>query len=136
MVEIDKNKIAEIAKRYNLTLIVLFGSQVTGFTHKESDVDLAYKSSKKLSFHDEVLLNTEFTEIVRNDKVSLVNLKTASPLLLKQIVTNAIVLFEESPHLFTELFIYALRVYEEAEPIFDLRRHYVLRRINEYKNAR
>lgn len=135
MIEIDKNKISEIAKRYKLTLVVLFGSQATGFTHKDSDVDVAYRSSSKLSFDDEVLLNTKFTELFGNDKVSLVNLKTAPPLLLKQIVTNGRALYEESRHLFTELFIYALRVYEEAESIFDLRRHYLSRKISEYENA-
>ena len=135
MVEVDKKKIADIAKCHKLTLVVLFGSQATGFTHKESDVDVAYMSDRKLSFHDEVLLNTKLTEVFRNDKVSLVNLKTASPLLLKQIVMNGIALFEKSPHLFTELFIYALRMYEEAAPIFDLREHYLRRKINEYKNV-
>lgn len=135
MVEINKNKIAEIAKCYNLTLVVLFGSQVTGFTHKESDVDVAYMSDRKLSFYDETLLNTELTEVFRNDKVSLVNLKTASPLLLKQIVMNAIVLYEQAPHLFTETFLYILRVYEDAKPIFDLRAHYLSRKISEYKNV-
>ena len=130
-----KPKIAKLAEKYGLTLVVLFGSQVTGQTHKESDVDVAYSSEKKLSFDDEVLLNTDLTEAFRNDKVSLVNLKTASPLLLKQIVTNALVLYEKTPHLFIETFIYALRAYEEARPLFELREEYLNRRINEYKHA-
>ncbi len=128
-----KPKIAELAKKYGLTLVVLFGSQATGQTHKESDVDVAYMSEKKLSFDDEALLNFNMTEIFHNDKVSLVNMKTASPLLLKQVVTDAVVLYERTPHLFIEMFLYALRVYEEARPIFELRDAYLERRISEYK---
>lgn len=131
-----KPQIAKIAETYGLTLVVLFGSQTTGQTHKESDVDVAYTSSKKLSFHDEVRLNADLTEIFRNDMVSLVNFKTAPPLLLKQIVTNAIVLYEKTPHLFVEMFLYALRAYEEAQPLFALREAYLKRRVREYKHAR
>lgn len=133
--EAVKPHIAKLAKKYDLTLVVLFGSQATGQTHRESDVDVAYMSEEKLSFDDEALLNTDLTGIFQNDKVSLVNLKTASPLLLKQIVTNAVVLYEKEPHLFVEMFLYALRMYEEAEPLFELRRHYLRHKIREYKHG-
>ncbi len=133
--EAVKPKIAELAKRYGLTLVVLFGSQVTGKTHRESDVDVAYMSERKLSFDDEAFLNFNLTEIFHNDKVSLVNMKAASPLLLKQVVTNAVVLHERTPHLFVEMFLYGLRIYEEAQPIFELRDAYLTRRLNEYKHA-
>lgn len=130
-----KPHIAKLAQKYGLTLVVLFGSQVTGETHTESDVDVAYMSDKKLSFDDEVLLNTDLTGIFQNDKVSLVSMKTASPLLLKQVVTNAVVLYEREPHLFIEMFLYALRIYEEAKSLFDLRRQYLERKIREYKHG-
>lgn len=133
--EVVKPHIAKLARKYDLTLVVLFGSQVTGHTHKESDIDVAYMSDKKLSFDEEVLLNTDLTGVFRNDKVSLVNMKTASPLLLKQIVTNATVLYERTPHLFIEMFLYALRVYEDAQPIFELRDEYLKRRVKEYTHA-
>lgn len=136
MIEIDKNKIAEIAKRYNLSLVVLFGSQVSGFIHKESDIDVAFLSGDKISFGNEVLLNTDLIEVFKNNNISTVDFRKASPLLLKQIVKNAKILYEKVPHIFEEIFLYALRAYEEAEPIFKLREQYVKRRISEYKYAR
>ncbi|MBI2623501.1 MAG: nucleotidyltransferase domain-containing protein [Candidatus Liptonbacteria bacterium] len=117
--------IAALAEKYGLSLVVLFGSQATGQTHKESDVDVAYLADKKLSFDDEVLLNFDLTEVFRNDKVSLVNLKTAPPLLAKQIVTNAVVLYERSQSLFNEAYLYALRNYDDAEILFELRRDFL-----------
>ncbi|MBI2100813.1 MAG: nucleotidyltransferase domain-containing protein [Candidatus Vogelbacteria bacterium] len=130
-----KQDVAALAEKYGLTLVVLFGSQVSGLTHKESDVDVAYRADKKLSFDDEVLLNFDLTEVFKNDKVSLVNFKTAPPLLLKQIVTNVIVLYERTPHLFTETLLRSLRAYDDAMGIFELTAKYVSRRVDEYRHA-
>lgn len=135
MVKIDKNKIAEIAKRHNLLLVVLFGSQATGFTHKESDVDVAFLSDGKISFEDETSLNADLIEVFKNDNISTVDFRKAPPLLLRQIVGDAKVLYEKAPHTFDEIFLYALRTYEEAGPLFKLREEYVKRRISEYKHA-
>ena len=40
-----KNEMAEIAEKYGLDFIVLFGSQATGRTHPKSDVDIGLHSS-------------------------------------------------------------------------------------------
>lgn len=135
MTEADKKKITEIAKRYNLDLLTLFGSQVSGFTHKDSDVDVAYLSPLTLSFDNEASLNIDLIEVFKNENISTVDLKKAPPLLLAQIVNNAVVLYEKTPHIFNEIFLYALRAYEEAKPLFELREQYLTRRINEYKHA-
>ena len=118
-----------------LALLVLFGSQATGFTHKESDVDVGYLSNKKFSFDDEAHFNADLIPVFKNMNISLVNLKMAPPLLLRQIVDNAVVLFERYPHIFVEIFLRAMRDYEEATPIFKLRETYLKRRIKEYQNA-
>lgn len=131
-IEAIKPRITEFAEKYGLTLVVLFGSQVTGQTHKESDVDVAYMSERKLSFNDEALLNTDLTTIFRNDKVSLVNMKTASPLLLKQIVINVMVLYEKSSSIFNEMYLYALKKYDDAKPLFELREDFLNYKISKY----
>lgn len=127
-----KPHIAKLAEKHGLTLVVLFGSQATRETHKESDVDVAYMSDQKLSFEEEVLLNTDLTEVFRNDKVSLVNLKTASPLLLKQVVTNAVVLYEKESSLFNELYLFALKKYDDVQPLIELRRDFLKYKISRY----
>lgn len=40
-------KIKNIAENYDLKLALLFGSQVSQCTHRESDFDIAYLSAKK-----------------------------------------------------------------------------------------
>jgi len=39
-----KPKIEEIARKYNLNFMVIFGSRISGLVHKESDIDLAYSA--------------------------------------------------------------------------------------------
>ncbi len=137
MIDIDsiKPEVAKLAEKYCLSLVLLFGSQATGHVHKESDVDVAYMSDAKKSFDDEAMINYELTEIFRNDRVDLVNIKNASPLLLMHTVKKAVILYERTPHLYNSLFAHALKTYEEAKPLFDLRRHYLNNRIKGYQHA-
>ena len=135
-IEAIQPKIRELAEKYGLSLVVLFGSQAAGQAHKESDFDVAYLSDKKISFEEEIKINTELTEIFRSDEVQLVNAKTASPLLLKRIVQSAAVLYEQKPGFFTDLYLYALRVYEDANILFNLQTDYITHKIENYKHAR
>lgn len=134
-VQKTKAEIEKLARQYGLTLVVLFGSQVTGNTHPESDFDAAYLSDKRMSFDEEAQINAALTEIFKSNEVQLVNIKNASPLLLRRMVQSAIVLYEKRAHLFDEVYVYALRVYEEAEPLFALQKEYVARKIKSYQHA-
>jgi predicted nucleotidyltransferase len=48
--QIDNKKLQEIAKKYELVLIILFGSYARGHANPESDVDIAVRT--KLREHD------------------------------------------------------------------------------------
>ncbi len=137
MINIDelKPKIHTLAEKYGLSLVLLFGSQATGKTHKESDVDIAFIADQKLDFMDQAKLNTELSEMFRNERVDIVNMKTASPLLLKHTVKAAHILYERTPHVFDSMYAYALKIYEESKPLFDLRRHYLDYKISQYRHA-
>lgn len=122
-------KVAEVARKYDLSLVLLFGSQATGNTHKESDVDIAYLSEAPLSLGDESKLVVDLIQIFRSEVVDLTSIRGASPLLLREIVRTGKVLFERTPSLFTSLYAYALRIYEEAQPLFELRSAFLKKRI-------
>lgn len=74
--------IAEIAKKYGLKLVVLFGSHVTGKLHTESDVDIAVLPERPLSFQNEMRLRADLVAVF--DRVDVTNLGTAAkqPLLM------------------------------------------------------
>lgn len=48
--EIDREKIKEVAEKYDLEFVVLFGSQATGQTHQKSDVDLGVISRSEVDW--------------------------------------------------------------------------------------
>lgn len=119
--EIPDQKIKKLARKFNLSLILLFGSQASGKTHSESDVDLAILPKDELSAKKEIGLNTEFCNLLKTDRVDTVNLKKASPLLLKQVLDNCKILFQKNPQVFSRFEARTLRKYQEAKPLFEMR---------------
>lgn len=119
----NSKKIKAIAEKYNLELLLLFGSRVIGKAlHKESDFDIAYLSSRKLDLTEEARLITELMPIFKSDKIDLVNISMAHPLLLKQIFMNHKIIFCKNLSVYFQYKIYAERKYAEAKPLFQLRR--------------
>jgi len=60
--KINKGKIKEIAQKYNLEMVLLFGSQVNGRTKPDSDIDIAYSAQKLLSTDEKIGLNKELCD--------------------------------------------------------------------------
>ena len=114
----QEKKIKEIAEKYDLKLALVFGSQVTGEVNEESDVDIAVLPRMNLTFKEEVTLNSELIDVLGN--VDLVNLRKASPLLLKEIIDNYQILYQSQASDFSRLEVYALQRYAEAKPIFEM----------------
>ena len=126
MIDIDKIKpqIKELAEKYGLDLVMLFGSQVTGKTHKESDFDIAYLSDKKLSFEDEGRMIIDLAPIIgaRDERlVNLSNIRQAGALLLKEIFDKHRVLFCADQNIYDSYKIFAVKNFLENRPLFDLR---------------
>ncbi|MEK7586699.1 MAG: nucleotidyltransferase domain-containing protein [Patescibacteria group bacterium] len=109
---------SNLANKYNLKLLVLFGSQATGQTHKDSDTDIAYFSFAPLSLFDESKLIVDLQEIVKNN-VDLVDLRRANPLLKNQIFQNGKALFESTNGLFVDSYLQARRSYDEHLPLYQ-----------------
>ena len=123
----QQDKIRDLAQRFELRLFVLFGSQAKDQAGPDSDFDLAYYPTTPISFDNELLIIRELEEIFHSNQVQLVNLYTASPLLLKQVVDKGMPLYENAQSAFNEFYLYAMRLYYEAQPLFELRRQ----RLNE-----
>ena len=119
--EKQKEKIQEIAKKYSLKLILLFGSRVDGKIHKESDFDVAYLSNKKLSYDDENRLNVDFTGIFKHerDRVDTVDMRKVSPLMLFGIFRKCQVLYAEDNFVFPVYRAYAFKKYMEIKPFLE-----------------
>lgn len=123
MLNIEKIKpeIEKLAQKYRLSLVLLFGSQASGKTHPQSDVDLAFLFEKKMDLMDIARMEIEFMENLKIKDLEMVALNGAHPLLLKQAAQKSIVLYEKEPSLFARFKIYAFKRSVEAKKLLDLR---------------
>lgn len=119
--ETQKEKISDIAKKYDLDLILLFGSQTKNkkFLHKESDFDIAYLSKRNLGIMDEAKMICDLMQIFKSEKIDLVSLKNASPLLFYAIFQNCKILYQTDPIIFYRLRAYGFKRYIETKPLYS-----------------
>lgn len=132
--DIDKIKleIAELADKYKLSMALIFGSRASGKTHSGSDVDIAYLSSAPLSLEEESQLSLDLADVFKTDLIDLISIRASSPLLLKEIADNAVVLYESEKFLFSEFRLYSFKKYFESKRLFELRRDYLNKKLGQY----
>lgn len=131
-INIIKEGIAKFADKYKLSMALIFGSQVAGKIHSGSDVDVAYLSSVSLSLEDESRLALDLADILKTNLIDLVSIRSSSPLLLKEIVDNTVVLYESKKSLFNEFRLYSFKKYFESKRLFELRRDYLNKKLGQY----
>jgi len=117
----EKNRINEIARKYSLKLLLLFGSRASKEHYESSDFDVAYLSERILDLEEELRMVMELYPFFKSENVDIVNLKNAPPLLMKLIFEKHEVLFCSDLRAYNLYKIYAVKRYIEAAPIFRLR---------------
>lgn len=136
MIDTEKTKtqIESLAEKYDLELILLFGSMAGGekYLHQESDFDIAYLSKKNLTFEEEIKLDCDLMPIFKSDRIDLTNLKRANPLLMKQIFDKHQIIYCGNQEVYNTYQVYAIKKYIEAKPLFDLTSHLVNRFIKKH----
>jgi uncharacterized protein len=116
-----KKLVHSLATEQGLYLIVLFGSQATGKVHLHSDIDLAVLKDKKLSPLEIAKLQLEFIEVLGEKNVEVVDLKQASPLLLRQIADQGKLLFEKEESSYSLFKLSAYKKHMEAGYLYKLK---------------
>lgn len=117
----NKSLIKKIAQKYQLRLILLFGSQ-TGdqkYLHQESDFDIAYLSRRNLDLMEEGKLINDLIQVFKSERIDLVNLKKAKPLLLFLITNDCQVLYQDNAFTFPSLRVYAYKKYIETRFLYE-----------------
>ena len=112
----------EIARKYELFFVALFGSRASGKYHKKSDFDVAYLSEKELSISEESGFMYGLMPIlkIKDERlVNIVDIKNAGPLILYSITQKGILLFECDTSFFFRLKLYAWRVFIDTQLFRD-----------------
>lgn len=121
MIKVNSKKIKEIAGKYGLNLVLLFGSQASGKTYFASDFDIAILAKKPIPLDKELEIQYEFVKIFKTNNLDIVDIRIASPLLMYQIFYKPHeILFSADLEIYHQYKIYAFKSYIEAKPLFKL----------------
>lgn len=114
MLAIDSQKIKQIAEKYELDLVVLFGSQATGLANTKSDVDLAVAGSQAEVLDGLLKITSDFCLTFSREDVEVVSLASAAPTLWQAVTRDGKLLYEKSPGYFWRWKVYAWKIWLET----------------------
>ncbi len=117
-----QDAVYSLASRWGLSLVVLFGSRATRRVHAHSDTDIAILSKQRFSPGELATLAYEIALSLKRSDIEIVDLHIGSPLLLRTVARDGIVLYEREPHTFALLQMYAFKRFVETKPLRDVRR--------------
>ena len=103
----------------DLELIVLFGSAASGRARPRSDVDVAVLNRGGADL-DALFL--ALAPRLKTDRLDLVDLRRAGPLLAFEVARSGVVLFERSPGVFRQFQSLASRRYADTKKLRDAQR--------------
>ncbi len=112
---------SDIAERYELYFILLFGSRATGTATEESDVDLAVYGRHILTETEKIELVVELSPLFKTERIDLVDVKTAPPLLRKKIFDAYKVIYIKDARLLYQVELTSLYEYKEQSIIYEMR---------------
>lgn len=139
LIEIDTNKLQEIIERFQLRLLVYYGSYARqeDYNPAKSDIDIAFIPKNQLDVQQLSDLMTDMILLHRKSDLHLVNLKTASGLLKEAVANDGKVLFEEEEGYFQNLCPYLYKSYYETRKFRQVQRALFEKKLaEELKNVR
>lgn len=111
-----KNNLAPLFNDEGLQLVLLFGSVASGKEYHKSDIDLGFLFDRPI---DILSLTNRVIQLLRKDKVDVVDLRRASPLLKFLAIRQGKVLFEQRLGLFNAFQSLTFRIYVDTKKLRD-----------------
>ena len=117
---------AVAAARRGLRLLVLHGSRARRDGHPRSDWDLAYEADA--TFDPDGLL-AALADLLKADRIDLVDLDRAGALLRYRAARDAVVIFERDAGVFERFWLQAVDTWCDLGPVLELGYAHVLERL-------
>lgn len=96
--------------------IYIFGSYATGEVNKESDIDIAFLSDRKIEKYDIFIKAQEISSKV-DKEVDLIDLKDSTTVFQNQVVRNGVVILDREPIEREKFEIVVLKKYMELNEL-------------------
>ena len=97
-------------------MLVLHGSRARGSAHAHSDWDFAYEA--EAGFDTDGLLVT-LADLLKADRIDLVDLSSAGALLRHRVARDGVVLFERAPGRFQQFWLDAVHTWCDLAPVLE-----------------
>jgi len=124
--KIDQDKLKEVCQRFDLSLVVLFGSHAKGSSHPRSDVDLGVMPVKRDYDARYILeLLAAFRDVLGSHKIDLTMLDRADPLLYFNVASQGVLLYESGEGEFVKFKVRATQRNNDAKKYYEMDRLYV-----------
>jgi len=114
-------RIEGIGGKFDLRLIILYGSYVRGTAEEGSDLDIAVSGKKAIDFEIQLELYSDLADVLGDLKreLDLVTLEKKDPLFLFQIAMNSQLLYGDLTE-YNEFRALAFKKYLDSEDLFRL----------------
>ncbi|OGL40569.1 MAG: hypothetical protein A2042_05295 [Candidatus Schekmanbacteria bacterium GWA2_38_11] len=119
--KIGIKKLNHLIKKYNISLIILFGSQIKESRGINSDIDIGIYLKNLINDKEEFQLLTDLVNIFKNDSLDVAILNYASPLLLFEVAKKGKLIAERKKGDFLKFKIMAFKKYWETRKFRALR---------------
>lgn len=117
----NDEKFEEIAKKFGIYFILLFGSKAEGVDTSESDTDIAVYADHVLSEEEKISLAFELSLILETENIDLVDIKIAPPMLKRKIFENYKILYLKESSILYQVELSTLKEYEEVKVLYKIR---------------
>jgi len=111
-----KDSLTPLFNEEGLRLVLLFGSVALGKESQKSDIDLGFLFDKPIGI---LGLTNRVIRLLRTDRVDVIDLSRASPLLKHSVIRTGKALFEKTPGLFNIFQSLTFRIYVDTKKLRD-----------------
>jgi uncharacterized protein len=126
-----KSQIEKLAKKQNLSLVLLYGSQVRGKTSKDSDIDIAVLGINSISTEKLIVLHNEFAQIFEVKEIDVKSLHNIDALFRYQVMQNAVLLYGRI-YDYNTFRAYAFRDYHDSKDLLRLKEILTKKRVQSF----
>ncbi|MEW6097535.1 MAG: nucleotidyltransferase domain-containing protein [bacterium] len=122
----EKSQLKNISKKYGLSLIILFGSYVNDTISDKSDIDIGvWVANGKIVEETEEEIFSAFINLLKRDKIDLVILNYADPLLQFEVASKGMVLYESRKGEFNRFQVFAMKRNDDGKKFYTLNKAYL-----------